>query len=83
MSILTQRLQAALLDRLGYIPENLTRAISPLLAAQRDSFVWAWITAPPEQHEQPAEAWVLPEGQREAFETFRLTMTNNEEATDA
>jgi hypothetical protein len=74
MAILTLALQADLLDRFGYIPTGLATAVSPLLAAQRDSFVLAWVRATREQHEQPANQWVLPEDQREAFERFRLTL---------
>jgi hypothetical protein len=74
MAILTQRLQALIEDRLGFVPENLTRAISPLLAAERDTFVLAWLSATDDQHQAPAEQWVLTEEQRDTFERFRLIM---------
>lgn len=77
MAILTMSLSADLLDRLGYIPDGLTAAIGPLLAAQRDSFVRAWVGSSDEQHQRPAEQWILPEDQREAFERFRLIMLSS------
>lgn len=74
MAILTQHLQSLVEDRLGFVPENLSRAIAPLLAAERDTFVLAWLSATDEQHQAPADQWVLTEGQRDTFERFRLTM---------
>ena len=80
MAILTKALEALLLDRLGEVPPTLTTAVSSLTAAQRDGFVRAWLNAPAEQHQQPAEAWALREDDRAAFTTFQSRM--NEESSD-
>lgn len=74
MAILSQRFQAYIEERLGYVPEGLAEAVAPLSAAQRDSFTAAWLSAPDSQHERPAEQWVLTEADRDAFETFRVAM---------
>lgn len=70
MAILTQALEALLLDRLGEIPPTLVTAISSLTAEQRDGFVRAWINSTDEQHHQPAEAWALREDDRPDFQRF-------------
>ncbi|OII04306.1 hypothetical protein [Curtobacterium sp. MCBA15_008] len=74
MAGMSQAFQATVQDRLGYIPDGLSTAIGPLLAAQRDSYVLAYLTAPEEQRARPAETWLIPEEDRDLFETFRLHM---------
>ncbi|PYY57766.1 hypothetical protein DEJ17_09710 [Curtobacterium sp. MCSS17_011] len=74
MAILSQRFQAYLTDRMGSVPEGLAEAVAPLTAGQRDGFTAAWLSASDSQHERPADAWVLTEADRDAFETFRVAM---------
>lgn len=77
MAVLTIALTATLNERLGEIPAGLTTAISSLTAAQRDSFVMAWINASPEQRTRPATAWVLTEDDCAAFTTFQTNMNRD------